>query len=135
MGIFTKSLLILISWTALSVHAAEPADDIIVIKKKNYRLLIRKEKFAFSFQDAGGHTIADFHRVSGICIAAPGEQVGPVTKYIQTVSSADSLFSCILENAKGLRMRVEFHLSDALINLKVAAEKTKPDSRDGNSDY
>lgn len=123
MGIFAKSLLTLICWITLLAQAARPDDAVIVIQKKNYKLLIRKEKFAFSFRNADGRLIADFHQFSGINLAVAGEHPEPATEYIKTLSLADSLFSCIVGNASGLRARVDFLLSDTRINLRIVPQR------------
>ncbi len=125
----------LICFTFLSVKAVKPDDAVIVIKKKSYKLLIRKEKFAFSFQDASGHLVADFHPVSGINIGLSGEPPAPAPVYIRTVSSADTLFSCIVANAVGLRARVDFYLSDAVINLRIAPEDRTGVAQKANLSY
>lgn len=123
MKILTRSLLTLISMITLSAQGAGHDDSVIVIQKKNYKLLIRKEKFAFSFQDADGGLIADFHRLSGINLGVAGEPLSSATRYIRTLASTDSIFSCVIENTKGLKATVDFKLSDRIVNLRIVPEK------------
>ena len=129
MKILTRSIIILMCMIRFSAQATKHDDAVIVIQKKNYKLLIRKEKFAFSFQDAEGGLIANFHQVSGINFGLAGEAPQPAIRSTEALASSDSVFSCVIENAGGLKAVVTFNLSDRVINLRITPEKNIPGAK------
>lgn len=93
--------------------------NIITIKKQNYSLQIKKDKFAFSLHNHKGELIADFHEQSGVSIGITGDTIMPATKYEQTLVANDTLFSCLVSNAKGIQVKLNFRLLPEMINLRI----------------
>lgn len=122
--IFVMVFVLIVGLSTLAFGQTEGA--IISIQKKNYRLLIRQQPFAFAFQDAQGKTITDFHEVSGLNAGLTLEQLHPAIRLSQIITQNDTLFSALVSNDQGVKLKVDFILGPDLLNLKIdAGEKSE----------
>ncbi|MEJ2883468.1 TIM-barrel domain-containing protein [Pedobacter sp. GR22-6] len=117
-------MIVLVLWLVLGLCPltfGQEGEAMIRIQKKNYRLLIRKQPFAFAFQDVQGKQIADFHEISGLNAGWSGKELRPATRLIQIITHNDTLFSAWLSTDEDLKLKVDFKLGPDLLNLKVQA--------------